>query len=167
MNDVIVAAEERHYPSLHQAMDVVAREKRFLSATQAPPFEQSLAFYRRLKAERMPHFVVLDRERVVGWVDVSPVFGESKAHIGVLGVALLPEARHRGVGSQLLGTAIHAAWERGLTRIELTVRDDNVHARKLYERLGFEHEGVLRRASLIDGQYHDVYAMALLRSTVA
>lgn len=163
MNCVIVAAEERHYPSLHQAMDVVAREKRFLSATQAPLLEQSVAFYRGLAAQRMPHFVVLDGERVVGWADVSPVFGESKAHVGVLGIALLPEARHRGVGSQLLGKAIHAAWERGLTRIELTVRDDNVNARKLYERLGFAHEGVLRRASLVDGQYHDMHAMALLR----
>ena len=160
---VIVAAEERHYPSLHQAMDAVAREKRFLSATQAPPFEQSAAFYRGLAADRMPHLVVLDGGRVVGWADVSSVFGESKAHIGVLGMALLPEVRRQGVGSQLLGKTIHAAWGRGLTRIELTVRDDNLHARKLYERLGFEHEGVLRRASLVDGQYHDMHAMALLR----
>jgi RimJ/RimL family protein N-acetyltransferase len=163
MSYAIAAPEERHYHSLHQAMDVVAREKRFLSATQAPPFEQSAAFYRGLAADRMPHFVALDGERVVGWVDVSAMFGESKAHVGVLGIALLPEVRHRGLGAQLLAKAIDAAWQRGLTRIELTVRDDNLNARKLYERFGFEHEGVQRRASLVDGQYHDMHAMALLR----
>ncbi|PZQ67604.1 MAG: GNAT family N-acetyltransferase, partial [Variovorax paradoxus] len=29
--------------------------------------------------------------------------------------------------------------------------------------LGFAHEGVRRRGSCIDGIYHDVHAMALLR----
>jgi putative acetyltransferase len=37
------------------------------------------------------------------------------------------------------------------------------NAKALYERFGFEHEGLIRRASLIDGIYHDAHAMALLR----
>ena len=43
------------------------------------------------------------------------------------------------------------------------MRTDNSAARRLYERFGFEHEGIRRRGSLIDGEYHDVHAMALLR----
>jgi RimJ/RimL family protein N-acetyltransferase len=54
----------------------------------------------------------------------------------------------------------------GLTRIELTVRTDNHNARALYERMGFEHEGLQRHAFLVDGQYIGSHAMVLLRDAV-
>lgn len=83
--------------SLHRALDIVAREHRYLALLQAPPLEQSVAFYQGLIDGGFPHFVALgDDARVIGWCDVSPVFGQSRAHIGVLGIALLPQARGRG-----------------------------------------------------------------------
>ncbi|MDQ0041700.1 GNAT family N-acetyltransferase [Variovorax boronicumulans] len=164
MTHSVVPTEERHFESLYQALDVVAREKKYLAQTQAPPWENSLAFYRSVLAQGFPHVVAVDAgDRVVGWCDVSPVFGHSRAHIGILGIALLPEARGQGLGTQLLQAAIDRSWARGLTRIELSVRADNLNAKALYERLGFEHEGLARRASLIDGTYHDAFRMALLR----
>ena len=164
MNHSVVATQERHFESLYQTLDIVAREKKYLAQTQAPPWEQSLAFYRNVLAKGFPHFVAVDgNDRVVGWCDVSPVFGQSRAHIGILGIALLREARGLGLGAQLLQAAIDKSWSRGLTRIELAVRADNLNAKALYERLGFEHEGLVRRASLVDGIYHDAHAMALLR----
>ena len=116
-----------------------------------------------LRRSGAPHFVVLKEGEIVGWVDVSPQMGESRAHIGILGIALLPSARHEGLGARLMQAAIDTSWEKGLSRIELHVRADNINAKALYERFGFEIEGILRRGSLIDGQYHDVYVMALLR----
>ena len=166
MTHSVVDTQERHFESLHKALDIVAREKKYLAQTQAPPLEQSIAFYRNVLARDFPHFVAVDGNgngKVVGWCDVSPVFGNSRAHIGVLGIALLPEARGRGLGAQLLQAAIDKSWSCGLTRIELAVRADNLNAKALYERLGFEHEGLARRASLIDGIYHDAFRMALLR----
>jgi putative acetyltransferase len=62
-----------------------------------------------------------------------------------------------------MAAAIDKAWRQGLTRIELTVRADNPNARTLYERLGFQHEGVQRQAFRVDGQFIDSHAMALLR----
>lgn len=160
----VVPTGEHHFRSLHEALDVVAREQKYLALTRAPAWEQSLAFYRGVLAAGFPHFVAVDdASRVVGWCDVSPVFGHSRAHIGVLGIALRPEARGQGLGAQLLRAAIDRAWSRGLTRIELSVRADNLNAKALYERFGFEHEGLVRRASLIDGVYRDAHAMALLR----
>ncbi len=46
----LAPASEAHYPDLHRAIDIVAREEKFLAFTQAPPFEQSFSFYRALKA---------------------------------------------------------------------------------------------------------------------
>ena len=163
MNAAVVATAEHHFESLYRAFDAVARERRFLAFTEAPPREQAFAFHRGVLAGGFPHFVAVDAERVVGWCDIAPVFGQSRAHIGMLGIALLPEARHQGLGRRLMEAAIARAWARQLTRIELTVRDDNLNARALYESMGFAHEGVHRHASLVEGVYRDVHAMALLR----
>ena len=62
--------------------------------------------------------------------------------------------------------AIAMAWAKGMTRIELTVREDNGNAKALYERLGFEVEGLQRRAFRVDGEYADSYSMALLRDEI-
>jgi putative acetyltransferase len=159
----IVETREQHFVSLRATLDFVARELKYLSFTQAPPLDQSIAFYRSIISRNFPHFIAVKGETVVGWCDVSPQHGESRAHIGTLGIGLLPEARGQGLGRQLLTAAIDKAWAIGLTRLELTVRDDNLRAKVLYEKCGFEHEGVRRRGSLIAGQYHDMFAMALLR----
>lgn len=163
MKYTISPAEERHYKGLHNVVDAVARERKYLSFTQAPSWEQSVAFYRNLASSGCPHLVALDGEEVIGWVEVSPQFGDSRSHIGALGIGLILSARNQGVGTRLMKAAIEKAWCKDLTRIELTVRGDNLNAKALYERFGFQMEGTLRRGVRIDGEYLDVYVMALLR----
>ncbi len=163
MSFSIAPTQEAHLPELYRVIDSVAREGKYLAFTKAPPWEQSLAFYRSLLASGFPYFVALSDSRVVGWCDVASVMGESRSHIGVLGIGLLPEARHQGLGRRLMEAAIARSWANGLARIELTVRDDNHNAKALYERLGFEAEGLRRKASVVGREVHDVWAMALLR----
>lgn len=163
MTSHIVPLATSHFTPLHAVLDAVAREKRFLAMTQAPPAQETMAFLRQVLEDDRPHFVALLDGAVVGWCDVLPVFGQARAHIGTLGIGLLPSARHRGLGRQLMAAAIEKAWRQGLTRIELTVRADNSNARALYERLGFEHEGLQRNGFRVDGDYIDSHAMALLR----
>lgn len=164
MSHVIVAGAERYYESLYRTLDFVAREKKYLAVTEAPPWENALVFYRSLLDGDHPQYLLIgDGDKVLGWCDIAPVFGQSRKHIGVLGVGLLPEARHQGWGAPLMQAAIDKAWANGLTRIELTVRADNLNAKALYEKLGFVHEGLRRRAMRVDGAYFDSNAMALLR----
>ncbi len=152
-----------HFEGLWRALDVVAREKRYLAFTEAPAWESSRAFYEHIVANDLCQVVaVLDHE-VVGWCDILPGVGQTRAHVGTLGIGLVPAARHRGIGARLMRAAIDGAWARGLTRIELSVRADNANAQALYKRLGFEAEGLRRRSVRVDGQYHDSLAMALLR----
>lgn len=163
MKATVTPLEERHFTQLLAVVDTVARERRFLAMLQAPPQEEAFAFYRSVLADGQCH-VAVSGERIVGWCDVLPSFGESRRHVGTLGIGLLPEFRGLGIGTQLLQAAVAAAWARGLTRIELTVREDNHNARALYEHLGFQHEGLRRRSMLVDGKYYDCHSMALLRS---
>ena len=167
MTPRIAPLAESHFDALCAVLDAVAREKRFLALTHAPPMDEALAFLQNIVDHDHPHFVALLDERVVGWCDILPVFGDARRHLGVLGISLAHQARHRGLGALLMRATIAKAWDQGLTRIELTVRTDNHNARALYERMGFEHEGIKRRAFLIDGVYHDLHAMALLRKDAA
>lgn len=163
MSIQIAPLSEPHFEALHSVLDTVARERRYLAFTQAPPREAAFAFYQRIVDKGLCHFIALEHGAVIGWCDVLPTPGEARAHVGTLGIGLLPTARGRGIGTQLMEAAIARAWQGGFTRIELTVRTDNASARALYERLGFKIEGVLRQALRFDGDDHDAYAMALLR----
>jgi ribosomal-protein-alanine N-acetyltransferase len=63
-----------------------------------------------------------------------------QAHINNL--AVLPELRGRGLGTQLLAAISDEAAHLGATLLTLEVRESNVPARRLYERAGFYQEGV-------------------------
>ncbi len=62
----------------------------------------------------------------------------------------------------LMTTALKKAKSKGLTRIELTVREHNLSAIALYKKLGFEQEGVHKNGVCIDGKYENHIFMALL-----
>jgi RimJ/RimL family protein N-acetyltransferase len=166
MNVTVAQLTESHFEQLRAVLDTVARERRYLALFEAPPSQEAFAFYRRLLAEGQCH-VALEGIAVVGWCDIQPAFGQARKHIGTLGMGLLPAFRRRGIGAELLSAAVTTAWARGLTRIELTVREDNANAKALYERLGFRSEGINRQSMLVAGQYYDCYSMALLRTHAA
>ena len=159
----IVPTAEPYFAGLHHALDVVAREKRFLALLHAPPLAESLAFYRRIVTNDLCQFVALEGGDVVGWCDILPAVGESRAHVGHLGIGLIPRARGMGFGARLLEATLAKAFAKGITRVELTVRADNDNAKALYERFGFATEGLQHRCFLVDGRYHNAFAMALLR----
>jgi ribosomal protein S18 acetylase RimI-like enzyme len=57
-------------------------------------------------------------------------------------VAVHPERRSRGIGSQLMEAAESLAARRGHERVGLSVALDNVRARALYERRGYADAGL-------------------------
>ena len=162
MGLTLVPTSEAYFPGLYQALDAVAREKRYLVFAQAPPMDAALEFFRHIVAHGLCQRLAVEEDAVLGWCDVLPKPGDACAHVGVLGMGLIPEARHRGIGALLLSAGLEAARRQGFSRIELQVRIDNANAIALYKRFGFQVEGVLRRAYRLDGHDFDVLAMALL-----
>jgi ribosomal protein S18 acetylase RimI-like enzyme len=161
----IVPIAEEHIPGFRAAVDVVARERKYLAFLEAPPLEDVTRYVLDNIAHGYPQFVVLSPATVVGWCDVVP--NRSRAiysHCGTLGIGLLAEFRGKGIGRQLMQRTIDAAFAFGLTRIALTVREENANAIALYRSLGFETEGLHRNAVCIEGEYENLYSMALLRA---
>jgi GNAT superfamily N-acetyltransferase len=122
----IVPIAEEHISGFHAAIDVVARERRYLAHLEAPPFEETRRFVLGNIEHGYPQFAVVSADTVVGWCDVLPNrYRVIYSHCGTLGVGLVPEFRGKGIGRQLMRRTIDAAFAFGLTRIELTVREGN------------------------------------------
>jgi [ribosomal protein S18]-alanine N-acetyltransferase len=69
-------------------------------------------------------------------------FGDDVAHLNLLAVA--PEHRRQGIGSQLMDWLTLTALEAGVFRINLELRTNNEAARTFYSRLGFEQLGIVQ-----------------------
>jgi len=148
--------------SFHSCLDTVARERRYLAQIEALPLEKIESFVRESVANDAVQFVALDGVRVVGWADIFREWPYAISHCGSLGMGVLPDYRHRGLGEALLRACIAKARVKGITRIELAARADNVPAIRLYEKLGFGREAVKRNGMRFDGVYFDTLQMSLL-----
>ena len=80
----------------------------------------------------------------------------------LLTVAVAPEARRKGVGASLVTSAGVAALVRGAASMHLEVAEDNVAARALYAKLGFEEAG--RRHAYYAGEGGSVDAIVMRRN---
>lgn len=93
-----------------------------------------------------PGFLVATVDgRVVGYVvaDTVPNAGRTLGH--VKDIAVHPDYRGRGIGAQLLGSALTVMREKRASRVKLEVRESNDSAIRLYRRFGFQFRRTLPR----------------------
>jgi putative acetyltransferase len=88
-----------------------------------------------------------------------------KRHSGTIGIMVHTEYQGMGIGKQLMSTVLDVAdnWLM-LTRIELEVFADNEKAINLYQKFGFEVEGVKKKAAIRNGRYADEMLMGRIRN---
>ncbi|HEY1538199.1 MAG TPA: GNAT family N-acetyltransferase [Solirubrobacteraceae bacterium] len=107
-------------------------------------------------------FVLDDGARIVGTLGLH---GTPAPGVAGLGMSIVAEARGKGHGRAMLTAAIEHARGAQLHKIELEVWPDNARAIALYERFGFELEGVRRdHYRRRDGTLRTSNVMALLLS---
>ena len=105
-------------------------------------------------------FVAIHDELVVGRLSVARDPHPASAHVADLGVMVAASHRRRGIGRALLETAVGWARGVGVSKLELHVFPWNEPAIRLYERFGFEREGLRRGHYLRDGAAVDALLMA-------
>jgi RimJ/RimL family protein N-acetyltransferase len=106
-------------------------------------------------------FVADDDGAVVARLSIARDPHASSRHVADLGLMVAATHRRRGIGRALLEQAVAWAREAGVTKLELHVFPWNEAAIALYERFGFEREGLRRRHYRRDGEYVDAILMAL------
>lgn len=104
----------------------------------------------------------LDR-KIIGSLSFRGDAKKRLAHAGEFGVSVLKEYWGKGIGKELIRYLIDWAQETKVIRkINLRTRIDNERAIRLYKKLGFEEEGIIRREFLIDGKFYDTLMMGML-----
>lgn len=131
-------------------------------SSPAPPPDASKPFFSlRTRPEDV---LVAERDgTILGWAKIEhPTPFASTDHVWTItGLAVDPAAQGSGVGRALVEALADEARTRGARRLTLRVFAPNEVARRLYERCGFEVEGVLRGEFKAGDEYVDDLLMAL------
>lgn len=100
------------------------------SAAEIAKLMENTAVYALLARDKAPN----------GFVMAWAVAADSE----ILTLAVVPEARRKGVGAALVTAAGVAALMRGAASMHLEVAETNAAARALYKKLGYEEAGMRR-----------------------
>ncbi len=90
-------------------------------------------------------YVYVDHSERIGMFKLVPLLHRSDHIVYLGGLAVHPYFAGRGEGSKMLKEIIAFAKTRGYLRIELSAAVVNEKAIRLYEKSGFQKEGVLRK----------------------
>jgi RimJ/RimL family protein N-acetyltransferase len=161
------AAERRDLPLFVRWLTDLRTTRTLLLSSPMSEASEERWFDRLLETQGTDrfHFVICRREddRPVGTIDLHDI--DDRDGKASLGIAIGdPDDTGHGYGSDALAALLDFGFgQLRLERIALEVYDFNERARRVYERVGFVHEGTARRALFRDGGYHDIHWMAVLR----
>jgi RimJ/RimL family protein N-acetyltransferase len=128
-------------------------------AAQRPPAEP---FFSERLRPRDAIVATVDGE-LAGSIAFGPhlALTANRHQLQITGLAVDPSRRREGIAAALIGALADRARGAGIRRLTLRVLSTNAPARALYERLGFEVEGVLREAFWLEDAYVDDILMGL------
>ncbi len=109
---------------------------------------------------------VAPEEASVGYVGNVFLFHLNRDyHHGQIGITIKQAAWNRGYAQEMMPAALRYGYRQlGMNKIYLQVFTTNTRALGLYRKLGFQDEGVLRAHYYVNGTYHDMHSLSLLRS---
>lgn len=103
---------------------------------------------------------------IIGSIGLTVNANPRLRHSGSIGIMVHKDYQNMGIGTALMQAIIDIAdnWLM-LIRVELTVFEDNEKAINLYEKFGFQKEGLKRLAGIRKGKYVNEYLMARINTT--
>ncbi|HMO04545.1 MAG TPA: GNAT family protein [Kiritimatiellia bacterium] len=138
---------------------------RWLCSPAPPSREEHLAWLKTLGEKRIEFVILALPERVpVGTIGLSQI---DRCHRNAEYGILIGESAYRGRGIALAasGRILDFAFGRlALHRVFLRVMAHNEAALRLYDRIGFVREGVMREQVIIGGVPRDIVVMGILES---
>jgi putative acetyltransferase len=143
---------------------------RMFSSMSEKALEWSMAPYTMENIERLisniPTLVALVAEyqdKIVGLTNIHKFPHPRRKGLGDLAIYLHQNFHNVGLGTAMTERLLQLAKNEKMHRIELTVVRENKIALRLYEKFGFQIEGVSKDAFYgQDGKYHDIFNMALI-----
>lgn len=128
-----------------------------------PTIDEEREFIRsRIGPENSTLLVAVVDERIAAVVEFCGNTLEEERHAGTFALSVASTYRGRGIGTALIQELLDWAPRAGISRIQAWAWGNNPGAIALYERMGFEREGVCRHAIISGGQSIDVVLLARL-----
>ena len=104
----------------------------------------------------------LSDEEYIGGCGINNI--DWKNSVAMVGIFLGRPHWNKGYGTDAMKVLVRFIFdEMNINKIKLGVYGFNKRAIRVYEKVGFKVEGVLREELYREGKYHDVYIMGLLR----
>ena len=100
-------------------------------------------------------FLAYIDNQVVGYIVLSGEVAERVKHVRTITIAVLKKYWRKGIGLKLMKKGMSWAKENKIHKLHLWVWENNTGAKTLYEKLGFETEGIQKDAGFINGKYVD------------
>lgn len=140
----------RYASSYGEAVDTVARERKYLSMTHGYTIESTQRLVKLIIEKSIPALFAIDTEadRCVGWCDALV----RTMQTGYLGIGLLADYRDQGIGTRLIEGVVQQSRAFGYSELILDVRAANVRAIHLYKKIGFEVSEVVQSGFTLDAQ---------------
>lgn len=168
LGDIVLRQpEERDAPLLYRYRndrEVVESLGGFSRGFSLAEVEDWIKRHRAAKNEVLWVIASGDTDECIGHVGIYDI--DHRVRSGEFGILIGDKARWgKGIGRTATLAAMRYAFEElNLHRLHLTALRSNKKAIGLYERLGFQHEGLLREAQFRAGAYADVVIMSMLES---
>lgn len=96
----------------------------------------------------------------VGFLMIVGNDAQRAAHRATIDLGLQKDAQGKGIAKALLEKAEDWCKEKGISRLEVTVVEENKPARNLYEKAGFQSEGVRKKSMMIQDKPHNELYLA-------
>lgn len=160
---IIRSAEVGDAKSLISFLEHVSKESENLTygpEDLLPTLEKERSVLKSMIDSETSFFInAMLNKKVIGNLGFNGGTRSRVKHCGEFGVSVLKEYWGNGVASALIENMLKWAEAGSITKINLRVREDNIRAIALYEKFGFEKEGILRREFKIDDMYYDFIMM--------
>lgn len=145
--------EVRHGLTVYLPMSLASEEKWFENMLSRPQEEQPLV----IETKNGDEWVTIGN---LGLASIDKIARATEFGI-VIGNK---EYWNQGYGTEALQLLLKHCFETlNLNRVMLRVYQDNPRAIRVYEKVGFKHEGAWRQARFHNGKYYDILFMGILK----
>lgn len=147
----------QHSQALWQLLNHVVAEGKYLAAERPYPLAKIEQFMHANSIANNPVFGCFVGEQLIGWCDAMRTASQSQR--ARLGMGLAAPYRGLGLGQAMLEHLIQHCPKLGIEQLYLEVYGDNLAAIHLYEKLGFDRQGLLAKPRTRQGRRVQIVVM--------
>lgn len=114
------------------------------------PEKEKKFFEKAISEKREEDYLIFRDDEAAGMITIGKCRDKDKddTYGEIWGIYLHPDYYHKGIGAVLINWGIDELKKRNYKRITLWVLEENMSARKFYEKIGFRHDGTVNEINI-------------------